>query len=130
MFFIILFSPVIIMAFILIYMATGNSESSPEGQSSAKNKRHSAYYDYYDDDWDDDWDDDEYYYGYNHGYEDGLMSSGMLNGAQKTSSTAYKKKEEESWKPLPDYVDSYGYYCPDCDADLFDEHCEHEDDWI
>jgi len=61
---------------------------------------------------------------YRQGYETGIQD--CLEEVQKR----INENQDSAWKPLPDYVDDYGYYCPDCDADLLDEDCEHHDDWI
>ncbi len=109
----------------VVYMIIGSFENPPDVPHKHAYRKH-----YYDDLDDDEYDSEYGFYGdeYERGYLDGFNAS-YNRGLQNSNSSSQQKKEEPAWKPLPDYVDDYGYYCPECDADLFDDHCEHEDDW-
>jgi len=109
----------IVFFILLIFLVLCTGNSGPQ----------KTYTYYCNDDYDDDDDfyDDDMGYG-DTDYDDVMYKKGYKDGFRE-GRESNTKKEESAWKPLPDYVDDYGYYCPDCDADLFDEHCDHEDDW-
>lgn len=120
--FIIFFLPIILFFFGILYMLSGKSDS-PKSNSSRGN-----YY-YYDDYDEPDYDPDYDYY-----------NSSSVDSTR--SEVSRNNISDDVWKPLPDYsdydradyddsdYDEYGYYCPECDADLYDDDCEHRDDWI
>lgn len=119
--------PITAIIVIVMALSSGSDRQAPQVHSYERSRR---YYDDMDDDWDDDWDyddfdDDRESDAYFEGYQQGLMDSQRNSLVKKE-----KTKSESFWKPLPDYLDEYNYYCPDCDEDLIDGDCEHKDDWL
>lgn len=63
-------------------------------------------------------------------YEDRLWESDYHDNFQREQNPETRhRSSEKAWEPLPEWPSEEEFYCPDCEADLWDEDCDHEDDW-
>lgn len=117
---------ILIIIFVLIYLCR---RDWPYGNSSDTGSSYRSY------SFKDDFDDYDDYDDYDSFDEDCRTSAAgsffrELLKSEISQKNGGREKNSSSFSGLKDYVSENDYYCPECEADLWDEDCEHGEEWL